>query len=304
MWWENFQVSIGGLDDRDEIQQQPPQQQLDLFFTAESEPAQVSPEPEPEDPEDEVAHDWRIANARALKGASLIRHTFHPHGRHTDHENCSGCWAKFAEGSDSDVLNEGYSTYTEYDWVCGNCFEELRGQMQWKLAPAKVAQLLTIGGLTIRHAHQEDWIPEIRALFLEYAQSLGIDLGFQDFDRELASLPGDYNWALGKGCLLIALDHGKPVGCVGCRPLHEMTCEMKRLYVRPEARGTGVGEALARAVVDEARRLGYESMRLDSLPFMEKAVQLYKRLGFVEIAPYRHNPIEGSVFMELKLLGS
>ena len=255
--------------------------------------------PPPPEPEEEEVSDWRTSNARALKGASLIRHAFHPHER--DHENCSGCWAKFSEEGGSDVLNEGYSTYTEYDWVCGNCYEELRGTMQWKLAPPKMAQLLTKGGLSIRHAHQEDWIPEVRTLFMEYAQALGINLGFQDFDRELASLPGEYNWALGKGCLLIALDHGKPVGCVGCRPLVDMTCEMKRLYVRPEARGTGVGEALARAVVDEARRLGYENMRLDSLPFMEKAVRLYQRLGFTTIAPYRHNPIEGSVFMELKL---
>jgi GNAT superfamily N-acetyltransferase len=276
------------LEDREETQQQ----QLDFSAPAGSEP------PEPVESE---AADWRINNARALKGASLIRHAFHPYEHKQDHENCSGCWAKFMEEGRPDVLNEGYSTYTEYDWVCGNCYEELRGPMYWKLAPSRMAQLLTTGGVSIRHAHDEDWIPEIRALFVEYAHSLGIDLGFQDFDRELASLPGDYNWALGKGCLLIGLDHGKPVGCVGCRPFQGATCEMKRLYVRPEARGTGIGEALARAVIDEARRLGYEAMRLDSLPFMEKAVQLYERLGFQKIDPYRHNPIEGTVFMELKL---
>ena len=293
----SFQVSIGGLEDREELHQQ---QRLDFSQGLESGAELPAAEP------DEEVNDWRINNARALKGASLIRHAFHPDLRSWDHENCSGCWAKFSEEGRPDVLNEGYSTYTEYDWVCGNCYEELRGPMHWKLAPPKMAQLLTTGGVTIRHAHQEDWIPEIRALFVEYAQSLRIDLGFQDFDRELANLPGDYNWALGKGCLLIALDHGKPVGCVGCRPLHdrplqEMTCEMKRLYVRPEARGTGIGEALARAIVDEARRLGYEAMRLDSLPFMEKAVQLYGRLGFSPIEPYRHNPVEGTVFMELNL---
>ena len=272
------------MEDREESQQQR------LDFSQNAAPVE----------EDEV-QDWRINNARALKGASLIRHAFHPSERRWDHENCSGCWAKFMEEGRPDVLNEGYSTYTEYDWVCGNCYEELRGPMHWKLAPARMAQLLTTGGITIRHAHEEDWIPEIRTLFVEYAQSLGIDLGFQDFKSELASLPGEYNWSLGKGCLLIALDHGKPVGCVGCRPFHEMTCEMKRLYVRPESRGSGVGEALARGIVDEARRLGYERMRLDSLPFMEQAVQLYDRLGFVRIGPYRHNPVEGSVFMELKL---
>ena len=278
------------MEDREEIQQR-----LDFSLGDETAPDQSISE-------DEAVHDWRINNARALLGASLIRHAFHPSERKHDHENCSGCWAKFMEEGRPDVLNEGYSTYSEYDWVCGNCYEELRGPMRWKLAPARMAALLTTGGATIRHAHEEDWIPEIRALFVEYAQSLGVDLGFQDFDRELASLPGEYNWAMGKGCLLIALDHGKPVGCVGCRPLQGMTCEMKRLYVRPEARGTGIGEALARAIVDEARRLGYEAMRLDSLPFMEKAVALYERLGFHKIEPYRHNPIEGSVFMELKLI--
>ena len=96
---------------------------------------------------------------------------------------------------------------------------------------------------------------------------------------------------LGKAALLVGLDHGKPVGCKSdAARFHAATCEMKRLYVRPEARGTGIGEALARAVIDEARRLGYEAMRLDSLPFMEKAVQLYERLGFQKIDPYRRNP--------------
>jgi ribosomal protein S18 acetylase RimI-like enzyme len=277
----SFQVSIGGLEDREDLQQE-----LDLSPIGE---------------EEENAADWRLNNARQLKGASLIRHAFHRYQPAWQTEHCSGCWAKFMEESRPDVLNEGYSTYTEYDWVCGNCYEELRSPMGWKLAPARVATLLTTGGLTIRHAHEENWIPEIRGLFLEYAQSLGIDLGFQDFDRELASLPGEYNWAMGKGCLLIALDHGKPVGCVGSRMLKDTMCEMKRLYVRPEARGTGAGEALARAIIDEARRLGYTGMRLDSLPFMERAIELYERLGFKRIVPYRHNPVEGTVFLELNL---
>jgi GNAT superfamily N-acetyltransferase len=280
------------LDDREETQQQ----QLDFSQGNEMGRDLSAPDEVPEE-----VKDWRINNARALKGASLIRHAFHPSERRWDHENCSGCWAKFMEAESPDVLNEGYSTYTEYDWVCGNCYEELRGAMHWKLAPARMAKLLTTGEVTIRHAHEEDSIPEIRSLFAEYAHSLGIDLSFQDFDRELENLPGEYNWTLGKGCLLIGLDHGKPVGCVGCRLFQGTICEMKRLYVRPEARGTGIGEALARAIVDEARRLGYESMRLDSLPFMEKAVQLYERIGFQKIDAYRHNPIEGSVFMELKL---
>ena len=277
------------MEDRDKTQQE-----LDFSqgFEGEAEEASNLDEPMP---------DWRMNNARRLKSASLIRHAFHPDQRIGDHENCSGCWAKFMADGRPDVLNEGYSTYTEYDWVCGNCFEELRGPMQWKLAPRRMAQLLTEAGVTIRHAHTDDWIPEIRTMFGEYATSLGVDLGFQDFDRERANLPGDYNWTLGKGCLLIALDHGKPVGCVGCRLLEGTVCEMKRLYVRPEGRGTGIGEALARAIIDEARRMGYEAMRLDSLPFMEKAIELYGRLGFTRIGAYRHNPVEGTVFMEMKL---
>jgi putative acetyltransferase len=284
-----MRVSIGSLKDRNDQQQQ-----LDLSPLDEPGAETVEEDAAP-------AADWRLNNARPLRGASLIRHAFHRYQPRWETEHCSGCWAKFMEESRSDVLNEGYSTYTEYDWVCGNCYEELRGPMHWKLAPAKIAALLTTGGVTIRHAHEQDWIPEIRQLFLEYAQSLGLDLGFQDFDRELANLPGEYNWALGKGCLLIALNDGKPVGCVACRPFQGTLCEMKRLYVRPEARETGVGEALSRAIVDEGRRLGYTAMRLDSLPFMERAIQLYRRLGFHQIEPYRHNPVEGTVFLELNL---
>ena len=283
-----LRASIRGLEEREDLQQR-----LDLSALVDD----IESLDEPE----EAPADWRINNARPLRGASLIRHAFHRYQPDWETEHCSGCWAKFMEESRSDVLNEGYSTYTEYDWVCGNCFEELRQAMHWKLVPTKLATLLTTGGVNIRHAHEADWIPEIRTLFLEYAHSLGVDLGFQDFDRELANLPGEYNWALGKGCLLIALDHGKPVGCVGSRPLKDSICEMKRLYVRPESRGTGVGEALTRAIADEARRLGYAAMRLDSLPSMERAIQLYERLGFKRIDPYRHNPIEGTVFLEMNL---
>jgi len=138
-------------------------------------------------------------------------------------------------------------------------------------------------------------LDEIRTLFREYAASLPFALDFQDFDRELAELPGAY--APPHGALLLA----RGAGCVGLRPIDETTCELKRLYVRPSARGTGLGRRLAEAVVAEARRLGYEEMRLDTVPGMDSAQSLYERLGFREIPPYRPNPIPGARFLELQL---
>ena len=135
----------------------------------------------------------------------------------------------------------------------------------------------------------------VRALFLEYVGSLGVDLSFQGFDEELAALPMGYD------AVLVAHLDGEPAGCVGVRPLDSTTCEMKRLYVRPAARGAGLGRALALRAIDHARMLGYERMRLDTLPAMAAARALYGELGFVEIEPYRHNPIAGTAFMELPL---
>jgi ribosomal protein S18 acetylase RimI-like enzyme len=132
----------------------------------------------------------------------------------------------------------------------------------------------------------------IRDLLLEYAQSLGVDLSFQNFDGELASLDSFYE------CILVA---DNEAGCVALRRIDDETCEMKRLYVRPAFRGSGVGRQLALRVIDEARRRGYKRMRLDTLPSMTAARALYKSLGFVEIEPYRYNPIEGTAFMELAL---
>jgi GNAT superfamily N-acetyltransferase len=136
---------------------------------------------------------------------------------------------------------------------------------------------------------------EVRALFREYAASLSFALDFQDFDHELAALPGSY--APPRGALLLARNGG----CVGLRPLDETTCEMKRLYVRPAARGTGLGLRLAEAAVAEGRRLGYARLRLDTVPGMETAQRLYHELGFREIDPYRANPVPGARFLELEL---
>jgi len=139
-----------------------------------------------------------------------------------------------------------------------------------------------------------------RELFLEYAKSLNFSLCFQGFDGELASLPGDY--APPSGRLLLAEFHGRRAGCVALHRLEHGTCEMKRLYVRPEFRGYKIGRRLAEAVIAEARAAGYERMRLDTVePVMRRAVQLYRELGFYEIPAYRPNPIEGALYMELEL---
>ncbi len=142
-------------------------------------------------------------------------------------------------------------------------------------------------------------LEQARALFQEYASSLGFELDFQDFDDELARFPGEYSEPA--GCILLAVKDGKPIGCVGVRALDQGTCEMKRLYVARAFRGRSIGRALAKRIVVEARRLGYERMRLDTVPSMKAAILLYKSLGFTRIPPYRHNPSEGASFMELAL---
>ena len=140
---------------------------------------------------------------------------------------------------------------------------------------------------------------DARALFLEYKSVVGFDLCFQDFDREVAELPGEY--APPRGALMLATVEGRAAGCVALRALDERTCEMKRLYVRSQARGHGVGRLLCGAVIAEARARGYARMKLDTVAEMTEAIALYRTLGFVPAAPYRYNPLPGALFMELVL---
>lgn len=139
-----------------------------------------------------------------------------------------------------------------------------------------------------------------RKLFEEYAAWLGISLCFQNFDKELAELPGEY--APPSGRLLLAFDGKRLAGCVALRKIGEGACEMKRLFLRPEFRGKGLGRMLTESIVGEARQIGYERMRLDTLPNkMDRAISMYRSLGFQEIEPYYHNPVAGVTFMELTL---
>jgi ribosomal protein S18 acetylase RimI-like enzyme len=142
-------------------------------------------------------------------------------------------------------------------------------------------------------------IAAARRLFEEYAASLNISLCFQNFSEELAGLPGAY--AAPRGRLLLAWVDGAPAGCVALRPKEGQACEMKRLYVRSAHQGTGLGRQLVAAVITEARAIGYESMLLDTLPIMQTALKLYDSIGFVRRAPYYPTPVDGTVFMELKL---
>lgn len=153
--------------------------------------------------------------------------------------------------------------------------------------------------LEIVEAYDGKRLQTVTKLFQEYASSLGISLDFQSFDEELADLPGDYRPPGGR--LLLAQWAGEPAGCVALRRIEGPICEMKRLYTRPKFRRLGIGRALCEAVIEEARRGAYERMRLDTLPSMEAAKAMYLSCGFLEIAPYRYNPIEGAMFLELEL---
>ena len=155
--------------------------------------------------------------------------------------------------------------------------------------------------MRILAANTPQEIDHARTLFNEYAASLGISLCFQNFDQELKGLPGKY--APPDGRLLLAIENDELAGCVALRKLEDGVCEMKRLFVRPAYRSHRLGRFLVETIIDEARMLGYTHMRLDTLPgLMDKAISLYRSMGFNEIGPYCENPVEGAKFMELELL--
>ena len=144
-------------------------------------------------------------------------------------------------------------------------------------------------------------IDQARELFREYEAGLGISLCFQNFAEELANLPGDY--APPRGRLLLAREFDQLMGCIALRPVGPTMCEMKRLFVRPEYRDRGLGRVLVEAIIEEARKIGYTHMRLDTLPGrMDRAIELYRSIGFVEIEPYYNSPVDSTKFMELDLL--
>jgi len=153
--------------------------------------------------------------------------------------------------------------------------------------------------MKIVRAERREQISAIRALFREYEQFLNVDLRFQGFEKEWAQLPGRY--APPEGELLLSEVDGGWAGCVALRKIGEGVCEMKRLFVRPQYRGLGLGRALAEAIIHEAMARGYRLMRLDTLDFLEEAIHLYASLGFKRIKPYYPNPLPGVVYWELEL---
>ncbi len=162
-----------------------------------------------------------------------------------------------------------------------------------------------MGPVEIRAAppRSPEGLDAVRGIFREYAASLKIDLCFQDFDAELAALPGEY--AAPRGALLTALVQGELAGCCAVRPLDTVdypnACEMKRLYVRPDYRGSGLGRQLVEATLDAARSAGYDCILLDTLSDMEAARALYEDLGFEEVPPYYHNPVAGAHYLKARL---
>ncbi|KEQ72704.1 acetyltransferase [Aureobasidium namibiae CBS 147.97] len=154
----------------------------------------------------------------------------------------------------------------------------------------------------IQPATNPEDLADVASLFEAYAKSLNIDLSFQDFTTELSKLPGRYGPPSGTLLLARHKDTNKAIGCIGLRSLDtDGVCEIKRLYVAPAGRGSGLGKALVEQVIEEAKRIGYRFMRLDTLGSMREAQGLYERLGFVEIKAYYDTPIEGTVFLELDL---
>jgi GNAT superfamily N-acetyltransferase len=173
-------------------------------------------------------------------------------------------------------------------------------EREFGVSGSAVSSLPSVVNLSFVQAESPAQIAHARELFSEYAQSLGFSLCFQNFDKELAELPGDY--APPEGRLLLAEYEGQLAACVALHKLDAGVCEMKRLYLRPQFRGKGLGRVLAERIIAEARQIGYRRMRLDTVePVMKDAVAMYRKLGFKDIEPYRPNPMAGTMYMELEL---
>ena len=153
--------------------------------------------------------------------------------------------------------------------------------------------------LKILEVKSETLIQRAYEIFKEYSNYLNIDLEFQDFEQELNNLPGEYKAP--HGCILLAFFNHALAGCVALRKFEDKICEMKRLYIKPQFRGRGFGKSLAKTIIEKAIKIGYKSMRLDTLPFMKEAISLYKSLGFKEMESYRYNPFYGAKFFVLEL---
>ncbi len=153
--------------------------------------------------------------------------------------------------------------------------------------------------LVIKQVLTKKQIRNAKKLFIEYANNLGVDLNFQNFQEELDKFPGYYSPP--EGCIYLAYYGKKLAGCVALRKIKNDICEMKRLYIRLKFRGESIGKTLATMIIRKSREIGYKYMRLDTLPFMKEAITLYLALGFKEINPYRYNPFENAKFFELEL---
>lgn len=153
--------------------------------------------------------------------------------------------------------------------------------------------------ITYKIAETKKDYEDAKILFLEYAESLHLDLCFQNFEKEISDLPAMYSAPA--GCLILSCEDGKAFGCVAVRKFEDGICEMKRLYLPKAHRGRGIGRGLAERIITKAKELGYEKMRLDTLETMTEAISLYKTMGFYEIPRYRKNPIKEVVYMEIKL---
>lgn len=153
--------------------------------------------------------------------------------------------------------------------------------------------------MEIRIAQSPADFDTAKRLFLEYAESLGFDICFQNFEQELIDIQTQYGAP--DGCLLLAAANGEDAGCAGVRRWADGAAELKRMYLRPSARGAGAGRRLLQAALDQARQLGYRSIRLDTLPNMQAAISLYRAFGFDDIPAYRENPFEGAIYLEKTL---